>query len=79
MMVDCTNWVIYICYSYDDWLYLLLFMDVIATMVDCLCWNDESNMLVAIGNGKLLVWYYPNVVFVDKEIMSKTTFEKEAR
>jgi hypothetical protein len=48
-------------------------------MVDCICWNDESNMMVAIGNGKLQIWYYPNAAFVDRDALPKTMFEKEAR
>jgi len=26
-------------------------------------------MLAAVGDGKLYVWYYPNVVYVDKDLM----------
>ncbi len=47
------------------------------SMVDSLLWNDESNTLAAIMDGKFVVWYYPNVVFVDEEITHLTRFEKE--
>jgi intraflagellar transport protein 80 len=45
------------------------------TMVDTFMWNDSSDMLCAIADGKLNVWYYPNVVYVDKDLldMSKSS------
>jgi len=49
----------------------------LGSMVDSLLWNDESNTLAAIMDGKFVVWYYPNVVFVDEEITHLTRFEKE--
>jgi intraflagellar transport protein 80 len=38
----------------------------------------ENDMLSAIMDGKLVVWYYPNVVFVDRDLVNKTKFVKES-
>jgi len=48
-------------------------------MIDSLAWNDESNMLAALADGKLIVWYYPNAAYVDKSLLPKTVFERNAR
>lgn len=34
----------------------------ISSMVDCALWHDSTDMLVAIADSKVVVWYYPNVV-----------------
>ena len=48
-------------------------------MIHSLAWNDETNMLAALTDGKFIVWYYPNTAYVDRDLMSRTTSEKEAR
>lgn len=50
----------------------------LGTMIDSLAWNDESNMLAALADGKLIVWYYPNAAYVDKSLLPKTVFERNA-
>mmetsp|Transcript_35722 Transcript_35722/g.63833 ORF Transcript_35722/g.63833 Transcript_35722/m.63833 type:complete len:770 (-) Transcript_35722:267-2576(-) len=44
----------------------------LATMVASVKWNDTSEILVAIADGKLVVWYYPSVVFIDRDLLPKT-------
>lgn len=44
----------------------------LATMVASVKWNDYSEILVAIADGKLVVWYYPSVVFIDRDLLPKT-------
>lgn len=39
------------------------------TMVDCAIWNDSSDMLAALADGKLVTWMYPAAVFVDKDLV----------
>ncbi|WAR28818.1 IFT80-like protein [Mya arenaria] len=50
----------------------------LGTMIMSLCWNDNTNMLAALADGKFTVWYYPSAVYVDRDLMPKTVFEKEA-
>ncbi|NXU15940.1 IFT80 protein, partial [Pardalotus punctatus] len=47
----------------------------IGTMVQSLAWNDNSNILCGIQDSKFTVWYYPNTVYVDKDLLPKTLYE----
>ena len=46
-------------------------------MVLSLAWNDENNTLAVMTDGKLLIFYYPNVAYIDQSLLSKTTSEKD--
>jgi hypothetical protein len=35
-------------------------------------------MLAGIADGKLNIWLYPNVVFVDQSLVDKTTYRIES-
>ncbi|XP_030071802.1 intraflagellar transport protein 80 homolog [Microcaecilia unicolor] len=50
----------------------------IGTMVHALAWSDTSNILCGLQDTRFTVWYYPNVIYVDKDLLSKTVFEKDA-
>ncbi|XP_029472943.1 intraflagellar transport protein 80 homolog isoform X1 [Rhinatrema bivittatum] len=50
----------------------------IGTMVHALAWSDTSNILCGLQDTRLTVWYYPNVIYVDKDLLTKTIFEKDA-
>ncbi|NXD38409.1 IFT80 protein, partial [Copsychus sechellarum] len=50
----------------------------IGTMVQSLAWNDTSNILCGIQDSRFTVWYYPNTVYVDKDLLPKTLYEKDA-
>lgn len=50
----------------------------LATMIHSLTWNNESNMLAALADGKFTIWYYPNAVYVDRELVSRTLYERDA-
>ncbi|XP_027750673.1 intraflagellar transport protein 80 homolog [Empidonax traillii] len=49
----------------------------IGTMVQTLAWNDTSNILCGMQDTRLTVWYYPNSVYVDKDLLPKTLCEKD--
>merc|ERR1712093_530860 len=36
----------------------------LGSMVDTVMWHSKSDMLAAVMDGKLVIWYYPNVVYV---------------
>ncbi|XP_067322127.1 intraflagellar transport protein 80 homolog isoform X2 [Anolis sagrei] len=50
----------------------------IGTMVHTLAWNDNCNILCGLQDTRFTVWYYPNVVYVDKDLLPKTLCEKDA-
>lgn len=41
-------------------------------MVGSIMWNDHTNMLAAVADGKLAVWYHPVVAFTNKDLIAKT-------
>eukprot|EP00357_Protocruzia_adherens_P036295 CAMPEP_0115012696 /NCGR_PEP_ID=MMETSP0216-20121206/24908_1 /TAXON_ID=223996 /ORGANISM="Protocruzia adherens, Strain Boccale" /LENGTH=748 /DNA_ID=CAMNT_0002381837 /DNA_START=628 /DNA_END=2874 /DNA_ORIENTATION=+ len=50
----------------------------LTTMVDSFKWNDRTDMLAALSDGKLHVWYYPNALYVDKDLLEKAKLVKDA-
>jgi len=44
----------------------------ICNMVDSFCWNDENDMLSAIADSKHITWFYPNAIYVDRDLMLKS-------
>jgi intraflagellar transport protein 80 len=50
----------------------------IATMVDSFQWNDNNDMLTCLADGKLITWFYPNSIYVDKDLMDKARSVKDA-
>lgn len=50
-----------------------------AAMIQSVSWNDDTNMLAALQDGRFTVWAYPNAAFVDQSLLSKTVMEKDSR
>lgn len=50
----------------------------IASIVDSFQWNDGNDMLACLSDGKLLTWFYPNAIYVDRDLMTKSMSIKEA-
>lgn len=48
----------------------------LGSMVDSAYWHDTTGMLAAMMDQKLNVWYYPNEVYGDKELLAKTKYTK---
>ncbi|XP_067950088.1 intraflagellar transport protein 80 homolog isoform X1 [Watersipora subatra] len=48
-----------------------------AMVLSAVC-HDSCNMIAALADGRLTVWYYPNAVFVDKALLSEVLFEKDS-
>jgi hypothetical protein len=57
---------------------VLLFM-LSGSMIQSLCWNSDTNMLAAVQDTNIIVWYYPTVLYVDKRLVKKTVTRKDAR
>jgi intraflagellar transport protein 80 len=41
-------------------------------MTDTFLWNEKNDILSAVSDGRLLTWYYPNAIYVDKDLMDLT-------
>lgn len=50
----------------------------ISSMVDSFQWNDNNDMLCALADGKLNCWFYPNAIYVDKDLMEHSKSAKDA-
>uniref|UniRef100_A0A8D1TZG2 Intraflagellar transport protein 80 homolog n=1 Tax=Sus scrofa TaxID=9823 RepID=A0A8D1TZG2_PIG len=48
------------------------------TMVHTLAWSDTCNILCGLQDTRFTVWYYPNTVYVDRDILPKTLYERDA-
>jgi intraflagellar transport protein 80 len=46
-------------------------------MCDSVVWHESTDMLAAMVDQKLVVWYYPGAIFVDKDLVHLTKFVKE--
>jgi intraflagellar transport protein 80 len=44
----------------------------LASMVSSIKWNDYSETLIAIADGKLATWNYPGIVFIDRDLLPLT-------
>jgi len=49
----------------------------LATMVSSMCWNNMCNILATVSDHKLTVWNDPSIAYVDQDLLSKTTHERE--
>ncbi|XP_034085261.1 intraflagellar transport protein 80 homolog isoform X3 [Gymnodraco acuticeps] len=49
----------------------------LGSMVHSMAWNDAANILCGIQDNQLTVWYYPSVVFTDKELLPTTLLIKD--
>ncbi|EGW14558.1 Intraflagellar transport protein 80-like [Cricetulus griseus] len=50
----------------------------LGTMVHTLAWCDSCNILCGLQDTRFTVWYYPNTIYVDREILPKTLYERDA-
>ncbi|CAF0748911.1 unnamed protein product [Adineta ricciae] len=50
----------------------------LCTNVSSFRWNEKNGMLACIADGKLTIWLYPNVVFIDPSLLNKTVYRIES-
>jgi intraflagellar transport protein 80 len=50
----------------------------LGTNIQNFVWNDAYNMLAGIADNRFLVWYYPNITYVDKNLLSRSVYQKDA-
>ncbi|KAL2611690.1 hypothetical protein R1flu_023382 [Riccia fluitans] len=49
----------------------------LGSMIDDAIWHDNIDILVAVSNQKLVVWYYPHAAYVDKDLLKYIKLTKE--
>ena len=50
----------------------------LGTNIHNFVWNDTYNMLAGIADSRFTIWYYPAIVFVDKYLLPKTLYQRDA-
>lgn len=51
----------------------------IATICDSFEWHDKADILASIADNKLSIFFYPNIAFIDQELLNLTTTVKEVQ
>lgn len=49
-----------------------------ASVVDSARWHDRSDMLIAMSDMKMVVWYYPHAMFLDRDLAQQTRYTRDA-
>mmetsp|Transcript_14908 Transcript_14908/g.26771 ORF Transcript_14908/g.26771 Transcript_14908/m.26771 type:complete len:860 (+) Transcript_14908:121-2700(+) len=50
----------------------------LATMVDTAAWHSHSDVLACVSHQRLVTWYYPHVVYVDRDLLPKIQCSTDA-
>lgn len=48
------------------------------TQVDSVEWSKVSDVLAVLADGRMVLWYYPNAVYVDKDLMALACSSRDA-
>jgi intraflagellar transport protein 80 len=51
----------------------------LGSMIDAFIWSDSTDMLVGLGDQKLMTWLYPATVFIDKDLLPLTVLTQNAQ
>lgn len=51
----------------------------ISSMVDTFTWNEHNDTLACFADSKLVLWLFPNGVYVDKDLMEQAKLVKDTR
>lgn len=49
----------------------------LASMVESIMWNEVADILVAVADRRLVVWYYPHAPTVDKDLLQYVKLTKD--
>ena len=50
----------------------------LGTNIHNFVWNDAYNMLAGLADSRFTIWYYPGIVYVDKNLLSRSMFQRDA-
>ncbi|CAM9682340.1 unnamed protein product [Pylaiella littoralis] len=48
------------------------------TQVESAAWNENSDVLTAIADGRLITWYYPSAVSIDRDLLGLASTSRDA-
>jgi len=38
-------------------------------MTDSFLWHEKTDILIAISDDRIYTWYYPNAVYIDRDLL----------
>ena len=50
---------------------------VLTGQVESAAWNDKSDVLLAIADARLVTWYYPNAVAIDRDLLELASTSRD--
>lgn len=50
----------------------------LGTNISSFVWNDAYNMLAGIADSRFTIWYYPSIVYVDKNLLARSIYQRDA-
>lgn len=50
----------------------------LGTNIHNFVWNDAYNMLAGIADARFTIWYYPGIVYVDKNLLARSIYQRDA-
>ena len=50
----------------------------LGTNIQNFVWNDAYNMLAGIADNRFTIWYYPGIVYVDKNLLHRSIYQRDA-
>ncbi len=50
----------------------------LGTNIQNFVWNDAYNMLAGIADSRFVVWFYPSIVYVDKNLLSRSIYQRDS-
>jgi intraflagellar transport protein 80 len=50
----------------------------LGTNIHNFVWNDAYNMLAGLADSRFTIWYYPGIVYVDKNLLSRSMYQRDA-
>ncbi|TPX40936.1 hypothetical protein SeLEV6574_g06329 [Synchytrium endobioticum] len=48
----------------------------LGAMVESFAWNEDSDIIAAVVDGRFVVWYHPGAIFIDEDLVSVARLEK---
>jgi intraflagellar transport protein 80 len=50
----------------------------LGSMVNAFSWHETQDLIYTLMDGKSVIWYYPNTIFVDEDILHLTNVVRDA-
>ena len=52
-----------------DLVFVILIQVKLCAMTDSFLWHEKTDILIAISDDRIYTWYYPNAVYIDRDLL----------